>query len=254
MNFPSFFATNLNSLNHISKWLLQFFRKELDLPEKLAFSGWFWQFEGNKWMRQKNPGIIEHLALLSIKHGVYVSELFGALVEAREQRHSICHTLAVEYRGSVKKEAIFLITKEYAIIGQFRVAEEFLLRKDIRFENWMNTDKIRRQMEKQKQEMQFTLVNDLRHGMRKVNLEAEVLETSTPSRIYTQYGNSATITNALIADQTGSVKLCLWNEQEPVVRTGDTVQIKNASVLMYKGERQLHLGKSGTVSVLNHTK
>lgn len=206
-------------------------------------------------MREKNPAIIEHLALMSVKHRVHVSDLFKSLVLARENGDAMCQGLAIEYRGSIKREAIFLVTKEYAVIGQFRVSEEFLLRKDIRFENWMGTDKIRRQINKQKTKTPlFTFVQDLRHGMKKVNLNVKVRETSLPTDICTQYGNNATITNALVADETGSVKLCLWNEQATFVRIGDTIQIRNAKVSTYKGERQLLLGKGGTLSVLNHAK
>jgi replication factor A1 len=58
------------------------------------------------------------------------------------------------------------------------------------------------------------------------------------------------VTNAWIADETGKIKLCLWNEQANSIATGDTIQIKNASVSTFKGERQLGLGKKGTISVL----
>jgi replication factor A1 len=58
------------------------------------------------------------------------------------------------------------------------------------------------------------------------------------------------VTNAWVADETGRIKLCLWNEQADLVNVGDTVQIKNASVSTFKGERQLRLGKKGTVNVL----
>jgi replication factor A1 len=94
------------------------------------------------------------------------------------------------------------------------------------------------------------MVQDLRHGMKKVNVEAEVLETPKASVVYTRYGNTAMVTNAWIADETGKVKLCLWNEQAGYINTGDTIQIKNASVTAFKGERQLCLGKTGTISVL----
>ena len=62
------------------------------------------------------------------------------------------------------------------------------------------------------------------------------------------------VTNAWIADETGKIKLCLWNEQVDFVNVGDTVQIKNASVSTFKGERQLRLGKTGTVSILQKVK
>jgi len=208
----------------------------------------------NKWglnLNHKKQTVIEYLAFLSVRHGIYLAELFQAIVSAREQGKTICDDLAIEYRGSIKGEAIFLITKNTSVIAQFRAAEEFLLRKNICFENWMDTDKIRKQVNRQNKKPRLsTLVQDLRHGMRKVNLEAEVLETTTPSLVYTHYGNSATVTNAWIADETGKVKLCLWNEQANSVNVGDTIQIKNATVSTFKGERQLRLGKNGTVSVL----
>lgn len=195
---------------------------------------------------------MEELAFLSVKQGVYLAELYQSMVAAREKRKTTCQNLTIEYRGSLKGEAIFLITKDTSVIVQFRVEEEFLLRKDICFENWMDTDKIRRQMNRQNTSKLSTLVQDLRHGMKKVNLEAKVLETPTPSTVQTRYGNSARVTNAWIADETGKIKLCLWNEQVDSVTVGDTVQIKNASVSTFKGERQLRLGKTGTLSVLQN--
>jgi replication factor A1 len=201
-------------------------------------------------LNQKKETVIEYLAFMSVKHSVYLAELFQAMVSARDQGKTICHDLAIEYRGSVKDEAIFLITKDSSVVAQFRVTEEFLLRKGICFENWMDTDKIRKQMSKQENPTHSTLIQNLRYGMKKINVEAEVLETQEPQTVYTQYGNSARITNAWIADETGKVKLCLWNEQANSVTVGDTIQIKNASVASFKGERQLRLGKNGTVSVL----
>jgi replication factor A1 len=204
-------------------------------------------------LNQKRPlAIIETLAFLSVKHNIYVAELFEALVSAKELGKTSCQDLRVEYRGCINRECVFLITKFTSVIGQFRVPEEFLLRKDICFENWMDTDKIRKQIGRRQNTgpRLCTLVQDLRHGMKKVNLEAEVLETAVPSIVYTHYGNSAKVTNVWIADETGKVRLCLWNEQSNAVAVGDTVQIKNATVSTFKGERQLRLGKTGTVTVL----
>jgi replication factor A1 len=231
-------------------------QKRVQPSRRLAFSG---RSDINRVekMRQKRSSMatFEYLAFLSAKHNIHPEDLFQGLVLAREHEKSSCQNLQIEYRGSAKLEAVFLITKESKVIGQFRVPEELLKRVDVHFESWMDTDKIRKQINKQKMAAKpFTVVQDLRHGMKKVNVEAEVLEASTPSRVFTQYGNSATITNALIADETGSVKLCLWNEQASDVRKGDTVQIKNAKVSTYKGARQLNLGKGGSISVLNHTK
>ena len=212
------------------------------------FSRQFWRRKRNEEsLNQKKETVIEYLAFISVKHSVYLAELFQAMVSAREQGKTICHDLTIEYRGSVKDEAIFLITKDGSVVAQFRVTEEFLLRKGICFENWMDTDKIRKQMSKQENPTHSTLIQNLRYGMKKINLEAQVLETQEPQTVYTQYGNSAKITNAWIADETGKVKLCLWNEQANSVTVGDNIQIKNASVASFKGERQLRIGKKGTL-------
>jgi hypothetical protein len=196
---------------------------------------------------------MEYLASLSIKQGMYIAELYQAIVAAKEQGKTTCQNLTVEYRGSVKNEAIFLITKDTSVIAQFRVTQEFLLKKDMHFESWMDTDKIRRQMNRQNMSPKHAImVQDMRHGMKKVNLEAKVLETPKAATVQTRYGNSAQVTNAWIADETGKIQLCLWNEQVDFVNVGDTIQIKNASVSTFKGERQLRLGKKGTINVLQN--
>ena len=194
---------------------------------------------------------MEYLAFLSVKEGIYLPELYHAMVTAKEKDRATCQNLTVEYRGSLKGAAIFLITKDSKVIVQFRLAEEILLRKNICFESWMNTDKIRRQLTRQNTSGKLSLmVQDLRHGMKKVNLEAKVLETPEASTVQTRYGNSAKVTNAWIADETGKIKLCLWNEQADLITVGDTVQIKNASVSTFKGERQVRLGKTAIINVL----
>ena len=204
-------------------------------------------------MNQKKPTIIEQLAFLSVKHNVYLSELFQALVSARKNEKSTCTDLTVQYRGSIKDKAIFLITKNNKVIVQFRIPKEFLLRTGIRFESWMNTDKIRKQIFKQNLSSNLsTMVQDLRHGMKKVSVEAKVLENPKPSLVFTRYGTSAMVTNAWIADETGKIKLCLWNDQAKSFVNGDIIQIKNASVSTFRGERQLSLGKTGTINVIQN--
>ena len=202
-------------------------------------------------MNHREPAIIEQLAFLSVKYSVYLAELYRAIVSARAMGKSVCEELSIKYRGTAENEAIFLITKDGKVIAQFRVAEDVLSRENISFDSWMNTDKIRKQLSKQNPvSPHSTLIQNLRHGMKKVNVEAEVLETQKPQLIHTQYGNSVLLTNAIISDETGKVKLCIWGEQSNSAVVGDIVQIKNAVVRTFKGVRMLSLGRSGTISVL----
>ena len=209
------------------------------------------RYYGMSILNQKKPTILEDLAFLSVKHRVYLGELFEALISARENGKSRCLDLTIQYRGSIGSNVIFLITEHNKVIVQFRVPEELLSRKNICFESWMNNDKIRKQMYKQDSMPHVcTMVQDLRYGMKRVSVEAEVLEPIESSSIRTRYGSSAVVTNVWIGDETGKVRLCLWNEPEVSLMQGDMLQIKNASVSMFKGERQLLLGRSGTINLL----
>jgi hypothetical protein len=201
-------------------------------------------------MRIKDPPVVQHLAFLSVKHNACILELFQSLVSAKEKGKAKCQELTFQYRGNVKNEAIFLVTKEDRVISQFRAPEEFLRRQNMSFENWIKTDKIRRQIGRQNpRPKESTSIQDLKHGMKRVNVLAKILETGAPTKVFTRYGNNATVTNAWVQDDTGKIKMCLWNEQTDSVNVGDTVKISNASVSTYKGEKQLHLGKNGTISV-----
>jgi hypothetical protein len=202
-------------------------------------------------LNNKEPKIIEQLAFLSVKHNVYLSELYRALVSARTTDICICGELTVEYRGIINGQPVFLITKANGkVVAQFPVVEEFLFRKDISFERWLDTDKIRRQMAKQNPMFGLTSIQNLRHGMKKINLKAEVVETPKAQLINTQFGNRVILTDVWIADETGKIKICLWGERTNLPVVGDMVEIKHASVQTFKGERLLSLGKFGAISVV----
>jgi hypothetical protein len=203
-------------------------------------------------LRQKKSTLGEHIALLSVKHNIYPSEVFQALIKARHNETAVCGALEVEYRGKVKDEIIFLIKKENRAVAQFRVDEQFLLRKDNPFESWMSTDKITKKIAKQNTESVFTAVNALRAGMKRVNVKAEVLEIPKPVQVHTQFGNTVMVVNALVQDDTGKIKLCLWEGQINSITVGENIEIKNAHVCVFRGERQLRLGKKGVLSALQN--
>lgn len=203
-------------------------------------------------LRQKKSTLGEHLALLSVKYGVYPNEVFQALVIAKKNEHAKCGGLMVEYRGKMKNETIFLITKDNDVVAQFRCEEEFLLRKDNPFESWMSTDKIKKKIAKQNTDSIYSQIKDLRSGMKRVNLKAQVQELPKPAQVHTQFGNTVMVVNAIVGDDTGKIKLCLWEAQIGQINVGDTIELKNGQVCVFRGEKQLRLGKNGAITVLQH--
>ena len=217
---------------------------------RFAFSLYSDMTHGRRNLRQKKSTLGEHIALLSVKHNIYPSEVFQALIKAKDNEKAVCGNLTVEYRGKVKDEIIFLIKKENNAVAQFRVDEQFLLRKDNPFESWMSTDKICKKIAKQNIESVFTSIHDLRACMKRVNVKAEVLEIPKPVQVHTQFGNTVRVVNALVGDETGKIKLCLWEGQINSVAVGDNIEIKNSHICVFRGEKQLRLGKKGVISTL----
>jgi len=195
-------------------------------------------------MRNKtSPG--EYLAFLSTKYEVDADSLFHALISAEENRKSKCGNLSIECRGKQRNKIILLITKDSKVVAQFPVSREFLLEQNNPIKDAQKADVLCRHLIKKDREPHSFQIKDLRIGMKKVSLKAEVLEIAKPMLVFTRFGNYATVTNALIADKTGQIKLCLWNEQIDSISIGDTIQIENASISTFRGERQLRIGKKG---------
>ena len=55
----------------------------------------------------------------------------------------------------------------------------------------------------------------------------------------------------MVADETGSVRLSLWNDQIDKFHTGDAVELSTCDVARFKGKLQLRLGRKGTISTIN---
>jgi len=193
------------------------------------------------------PSIGEYLAFLSIKYEVNPEKFLCALRTAQGHK-SKCANLSIQYRGKIKTKLIFLIKRGSEVIAQFRMDRDFLLNKSNQLKNFMETDRIRRYLlEKNRTSPVYSIV-DVRAGMSHVNLKAKVLEITRPKRVVTRYGNNASVTKVLLGDETGTIKLCLWNAQINAVSVGDIIQIENAHASVFRGKRFLSLGKKGTLN------
>lgn len=86
--------------------------------------------------------------------------------------------------------------------------------------------------------------------MRRVTVEANVMEKGEPRQVRSRYKDETyMVADAVVADETGSIKLTLWNEQIDQVEVGNKVKIENGYVTSFKGEIQLNVGKFGTMTV-----
>ena len=94
-------------------------------------------------------------------------------------------------------------------------------------------------------------IKDLRNGMKRVDIEAKVLEKTEPREVMSRYKNETyRVANAIISDDTGQIKLTLWNDQIEQVNENDTVKIENGYVTSFRGEIQLNIGRYGQLTVM----
>jgi replication factor A1 len=93
-------------------------------------------------------------------------------------------------------------------------------------------------------------IADLRNGMKRVSIEATVKEKDTPRQVMSRFGTETyTVADAIVADESGSIKMTLWNEQIAQVKVNDKIKIENGYVTSFKGEVQLNVGKFGKMTV-----
>jgi replication factor A1 len=62
------------------------------------------------------------------------------------------------------------------------------------------------------------------------------------------------VVNAVVGDETGKIKLCLWEGQIGSINVDDKIELKNGQVCVFRGEKQLRLGKNGLLTVLQPAK
>jgi replication factor A1 len=93
-------------------------------------------------------------------------------------------------------------------------------------------------------------IKELRDGMKRVILEAKVTEKSDPREVVSRFKDETyRVATAMIADETGTIKLTLWNDQINQVNVNDTIKVQNGYVTSFKGEIQLNIGRYGTLTV-----
>ncbi len=93
-------------------------------------------------------------------------------------------------------------------------------------------------------------IKELQDGMKRVSVEAQVVEKGDPREVKSRFKDETyRIVDAVLADESGSVKLTLWNEQIDMVNVGDKIKIDNGYVTSFKGEIQLNVGKFGKLTV-----
>ena len=90
-------------------------------------------------------------------------------------------------------------------------------------------------------------VADLRSGSFEGSVEGEITDLEEPKKITTKFGKQLTVANGTFRDDSGEIKIALWNEDATKFSKGDTVKITNGWVSEFKGELKVSPGRNGTI-------
>jgi ssDNA-binding replication factor A large subunit len=154
----------------------------------------------------------------------------------------------IECRRKAIEHDVFLFTNDGKVVAQFFIPKYFLDQPN-QYEHPTSSHLLNRITARNTQE-KTKHIRDLRFGMKQIDVKARVLNIPKATIVNTRYGDRARVTNALIADETGTIKLCLWNERVDTVLVDSVVQIKNANVTKFRGENQLTLGRNAGLSIV----
>lgn len=92
-------------------------------------------------------------------------------------------------------------------------------------------------------------VSELQAKQGKVDITLEIMKKEEP-REFTKFGMVGKVCNCTGKDDSGEIKITLWNDQVDQVQEGNTIQITNGYVSEYKGELQLSTGKFGKLELV----
>lgn len=87
-------------------------------------------------------------------------------------------------------------------------------------------------------------ISELRTGQGNVEVEGVVTEIGN-TRVFNKYGRELKVADSILTDDSGSIKLTLWNDDVTRFKEGDRIKVINGYVSEFQGEKQLTSGKYG---------
>jgi len=87
---------------------------------------------------------------------------------------------------------------------------------------------------------------------RQGNVEVEgVVKEIGEVKSFVKFGRNLNVAEAILEDDSGSIKLTLWNEDINRIKQGDKIKIINGYVSEFQGEMKLTSGKFGNIEKID---
>ena len=92
-------------------------------------------------------------------------------------------------------------------------------------------------------------IKDLKPKQGNVDVVVDIVDVGDP-REFQKFGKPGKVATAIAKDETGDIKLTLWNEDIEKIKAGDKIHLTNGYVNEWQGEMQLTTGRMGKLEVV----
>jgi len=86
--------------------------------------------------------------------------------------------------------------------------------------------------------------------MRRIDIEVKVVEIGDIREVVTRDGTTHRVATATVSDDSGDIKMSLWDEHTDQVKVGDQIRIENGYTTSFRNETQLNVGRYGRLIIL----
>ncbi len=91
--------------------------------------------------------------------------------------------------------------------------------------------------------------SDVKPGMRGIDLDLKIVEIEEPRSYVSRSGREGRVTTAIGEDDSGRIKISLWDKDIDQVKVGCQIRIRNGYSRLFKDEVYVSAGMYGRLEV-----
>jgi len=191
-----------------------------------------------------------YLIMVSNKYGLDTHRFLMCFPHAWTHEKSSHNGISIQLRQKTENNCVFLVTQDQKVITQLHLSQKllkYLPEVDPASFPFIESAPAGKMQALETADVQ---IKDIDAGVKWVNLIARVVGKSDLRNVFSRFGDSFALSIATISDDTGSMRLPLWNAQIDKVSIGDTVQIENGRIRTFRGELQVSVGRNSKLEVI----
>jgi replication factor A1 len=203
---------------------------------------------------QKDIETFKYIIFIACKNDIDPLHLLHSIIEARERKFAKHGPLKIIQRERTKDYTIFMLRKNN-IIAQFKLRDILLHhpRLEEKFSELVAEVQIHALNSLNKKRKTINTIKELRIGMCNVSFKGYVTYKSEIIPRHSRYnGHILRLSIAILTDESGSIRLSLWDDRIKAVEVGDEVEVIDASVKGFHGMPYIKMKKNSRLNVHSH--